>query len=179
MNQKVIETVALEELWKQDMDGHLPVLLEIFNPDIKWSDGSYDQQNMYLRVINDSNPIRYHDHTYLPASFQFTPPEENGKNVGQASITISAIDSRVVQMLRSVELQCEVTVVACYAKETTQNNTTTYKFFPLDNINFKMNTASYNNTTAQLNLTFKDVMKLNVPRDKATKNILPSVNPNA
>ena len=179
MNEKNIQTVALEELWKQNTDGHIPVLLEIFNPDIKWEDDSLDQENMYLRVIDDTNPVVYRGKKYIPARFTYTPPEENGKTVGQASITLSAIDDRVVQMLRSIELQCDVTVMAMFAKETTANGNSTYRFLPLDNLRARMPSATYDRITAQLNLSYKDVLKLNVPRDKATKNQLPSVNPDA
>ena len=179
MNEKNIQTVAMEEIWKQETEGHIPVLLEIFNPDIKWNDNSLEQENMYLRVIDDSNPVVYKGKKYLPARFDYTPPEENGKTIGQASITLSAIDDRVVQMLRSIELQCDITVMAMFAKKVTSDNSVTYKFFPLDNLRAKLPSASYSRITAQLSLAFKDVLKLNVPRDKATKNQLPSVNPNA
>lgn len=179
MNEKNIQTIAMEELWKQNTDGHIPVLLEIFNPDIKWNDGSLEQENMYLRVIDDSNPVVYKGKKYLPARFEFTPPEENGKTIGQASITLSAIDSRVVQLLRSIDLQCDVTVMAMFAKLVNQQGSITYQFVPLDNLKSRMPSASYNKVTAQLNLVYKDVLKLNVPRDKATKNQLPSVSANA
>lgn len=178
MNEKNIQTVAMEEIWKQYTDGHVPVLLEIFNPDIKWDDGSLEQENMYLRVIDDSNPVKYKAKRYLPARFTFTPPEEDGKTVGRASITLSAIDSRVTQMLRSIELQCEVTVMAAFAKAVSDKGKVTYKFFPLDYLKAKLPTASYDRITANLNLVFKDVLQLNVPRDKATKDQLPSVSAN-
>lgn len=174
MNEKHIQTLAMEEIWRQHTDGHIPVLLEIYNPDIKWNDGSLEQENMYLRVIDDSNPVVYKEKRYLPASFEFTPPEEDGKTIGQASITLSSIDSRVVQMLRSIELQCEVTVMAAFTKSGSQ-----YRFLPLDQLKAKLPSASYSRTTAQLNLVYKDVLKLNVPRDTATKNLLPSVDANA
>jgi len=177
MNEKNIQTVALEELWKQNTSGHIPVLLEIFNPDIKWEDNSLEQENMYLRVIDDTNAVVYRGKKYLPAKFNFTPPEETGKTVGQSTITLSAIDDRVVQMLRSIELQCDVTVMAMFAKETTASGKSTYKFLPLDNLKTRMPNATYDRITAQLNLAYKDVLKLNVPRDKATKNQLLSVNP--
>lgn len=180
---KNINVVAMEELWKDDTDGHIPVLMEIFNPDLKWADGTEDQENMYLRVIDDSNPVMYKGKKYLPCKFIYTPPEENGKNVGQASITISAIDTRIVEMLRSCQVACDVTVVAAFAKQTTVNEggneVTTYKFYPLDELKAKMDSATYSRTTAQLNLVYKDVLKLNVPRNIATKDKLPSVNENA
>lgn len=179
MADKKINLIPLEEIWKQDTDGHLPVLLEIFNPDLKWEDGSLEQENMYMRVINDSNGVVYKGKKYVPAAFSFVPPEEDGSKIGQATITLSAIDSRVVQMLRSVELQSEVTVVAAFAKKTVvQENgkeKTTFMFYPLDSLKAKMTSANYNRTTAQLTLVYKDVLKLNVPRDVATKDQLPSV----
>lgn len=178
MNEKNIQTIAMEEIWARTTDGHIPVLLEIYNPDIKWNDGSVEQENMYLRVIDDSNPVVYKGKKYLPASFEFTPPEEDGKTVGQASITLSAIDSRVVQMLRSIELQCEVTVMAAFAKLVSENGKTTFRFYPLDQIKTRMPSATYNRTTAQLSLVYKNALKLNIPRDKATKNQLPSVSEN-
>lgn len=177
---KNIQTVALEELWKDSTDGHMPILVEFFNPDLKWKDGSSEQENMYLRVINDSNPVIYKNKKYLPCKFNYTPPEENGKTIGQASITISAIDTRVVQMLRSCQVESEITVVAVFAKKTIVTESgvdrTTYKFYPLDELKSKMESANYSRTTAQLNFVYKDVLKLNVPRNIATRDKIPSVN---
>ncbi len=179
---KNIQTIAIEELWKDDTDGHIPILLEIFNPDIVWNDGSLEQENMYLRVIDDSNPVMYKGKKYLPCKFNYTPPEENGKTIGQASISISAIDTRIVELLRSVQATCEVTVVATFAKKVTVNEggneITTYRFFPLDELKSKMQSATYSRVVANLSLVYKDVLKLNVPRNIATKDKLPSVNVN-
>ena len=174
MNDLNIRTVAAEEIWKQTTDGFLPVLLEIYNPDIKWKDGTLEQDNMYLRVISDTNAVMYKGKKYLPCKFSYTPPEEDGKSVGQASITISAVDSRVVQMLRSIELQCEVKVMAMFAKRGTET-----RFYPIEYIRSKLPSATYNRLTAQLTLSYKDVLKLNVPRHIATKDQLPSVDNNA
>ena len=94
---KNINAVALEELWKKDTDGHIPVLMEIFNPDIKWEDGSLEQENMYLRVIDDSNPVMYKGKKYLACKFNYTPPEENGKTIGQEGpmkVKVTCVDYR-------------------------------------------------------------------------------------
>lgn len=179
---KNIQTVVMDELWKEDTDGHVPVLMEIFNPDIKWTDGSLEQENMYLRLIDDSNPVIYKGKKYIPCKFNYTPPEENGKSIGQASLTISALDTRVTELLRSVLEPCEVSVVAAFAKKVTVNaegnNITTYKFYPLDELKARLESATYSRSTAQLNLVYKDVLKLNVPRNIATKDKLPSVSEN-
>lgn len=177
---KEISTIALEEIWKQNTDGHIPVLLEIYNPDIKWGDNELEQENMYLRVIDDSNPVMYKGKRYIPACFEYTPPEEDGKKISEASITLSAIDSRVIQLLRSIEIPCDITVMATFAKcvdydEALKREKTVFKFYPIEYLKAKAKAASYDRTTARLSLIYKDVMSLNVPRDIATKNQLMSV----
>lgn len=171
MNSKNIETEALEEILKSHSEGHLPILMDIYNPDIVWGDNSLEQENMHLRVINDSNKVRYKGKIYIPCSFDFKAPEEDGKTMGNASINISAIDSRIVQLLRSIDLICEVTVIASFAK-----SGTVYQFYELAEYKFKMKNASYTRTSASLTLQSDDVWSLSVPRDTATKDRLPSYN---
>lgn len=173
MNNNTIQTAAMEELWQSHIDGYFPILLEVYNPDIKWDDNSTGQENMYLRLINDSNSVKYGGKMYLASAFTYTPPEKNGQKVGDASITISVLDSRVMQMLRSVDVPCEVTVVAGFVK-----NGSTYKFVPLDKLKAVILSATYDRATAKLSLTYKDVMSLNIPKDTATQDMLPSVNQN-
>ena len=174
MIKKQIQTVAMEEIWKRNTDGYVPILLEIYNPDIKWNDNSLEQDNMYLRVINDSNNVKYGGHKYLACSFDFKPPEQDGTKTASASISVSAIDSRVVQMLRSISLVCDVTVTAAFAK-----NGTSYTFYPLDEYTLQMKSASYTRVSAELTLQADEEWTLNVPVDIATKDRFPSVNNNA
>lgn len=170
MNNRTIQTVALEEIYKQNVDGNFPVLLEIYNPDIKWGDDELEQENMYLRIINDTNPVVYKGKHYLPSQFVFTPPTEDGKTVGESSITMSAIDSRIVQMLRSIEIPCKITITAAFAKKDS-----TYMFYPFDNFKATIPSANYDRTQTNFTLTWKNVMNLQVPRNKATKDQLPSI----
>lgn len=183
MNEKVLQTVAMEEIWKSQSDGYIPALLEIYNPDIKWSDQSLGQENCYLRVISDTNAVMYKGKRYLPCRFTFTMPEEDGKKVGDAAVTISSIDSRIPYMLRSIELQCEVSVNAFFAKQTVTGQDgeehTVIRFLPLDSVKTVLPSATYNRSTANFRLVFKDVLQINIPAEVATQDRLPSVNENA
>lgn len=170
MNEKNIQAITMEEIWKQNTEGHIPVLLDIYNPDLKWEDNSAEQENMHLRVIDDSNPVIYQGKKYLAGRFTYTPPDENGKSIGQSTITISAIDSRITQTLRSIELESEVTVVAAFVKEGS-----VYTFLPFTNHHAKLPSATYNRTAATLTLVNKDVLQLNIPRNQASKDLFPSV----
>jgi len=174
----MVDVITMQELWKQDVDGYMPVLMEVYNPDIKWTaeeQAAYEQDNSYIRLIADESRVRYKGKTYLPCAFDFNPPEVDGKKIGTASITISALDTRVKRLLRSIELPSEIRIVSLFAK--TQKDGTTgafiYQFAELNSAPFKMTSASSNKTTATFNLTFGKNMGQNIPYDVATPDRVP------
>lgn len=174
-----IKTVALSEIWKQHSTGSLPVLLEIYNPDIVWNGSSLEQDDMYLRVINDNTKVKYNGDIYLPCQFNIELPEENGSQTEGSSITISNLDSRVMQLLRSVKLICKVTIVASFLKVNMNGSSESYAFYPLSKYEFKMDCAVGNRATISLTLSNNSLLSLNIPRDMATQEQLPSVNSSA
>lgn len=185
-----IDVMTVQDLWKENIDGYFPYLLEIYNPDIKWTDeekSSYGQEDSYLRVICDENKVIYSGKSYIPASFEFTPPESDGTKIGQASLTISSFDYRIKRMLRSIKLESEVTVMAFFVKVTgyKRNNEITddvpkssdkpiYKFKKLDSIKFTMDSATSDKTTAKFNLNYDRSMAQNVPYYIATQDRVPA-----
>lgn len=171
MITKQIDAVTANELWSETTDGHIPGLLEIYNPDIHWGDGSFEQEDMYLRVINDTNAVRYKGKKYIPCGFSFKPPAEDGSKVGAGTITISNLDSRVQQMIGSIKIPSDVKVVAMFAKP----NGNKYVFREISTWNFGMENANANRSTATFNLIIDDVYQLNVPRDTMDKNQLNSI----
>lgn len=175
----MIDVVTMTELWKEDVDGYLPILMEIYNPDIGWTQDeidTYQQENSYLRLIADESRVVYKGKTYLPCAFDFTPPEIDGKKVGNASISISALDARVKQLLRTIKIPSDVRIVSLFAK--TEKSGTTgkfiYQFAELQSTPFKMTSASSSKTTATFNLTFSKNMAQNIPFDVATADRVPS-----
>ena len=99
---RTIETVTLEELFAEQTNGVLPILADIQHDGIIWTDGSTEQENGHLRLINDTVPVRYNGYKYMPAYFEFTQPQEDGKKVGSTNITVSAIDQRSQEIIRSI-----------------------------------------------------------------------------
>ena len=174
----MIDVITMRELWKENTDGYLPILMEIYNPDIVWTEdekAAYSQDDSYIRMIADNSKVVYKGKTYLPCAFNFTAPEVDGKKVGSASITISALDSRVRKLLRTIQLPSEVNVVSVFAK--TEKDGTTgqyiYRFSELNTTPFIMNSAGSNKTTATFNLTFDKNMSQSVPYDVATPDRVP------
>lgn len=174
----MLSVVTLEELWKQDTDGYLPILMEIYNPDIVWGEEekqAYGQEDCYLRLISDQSKVVYKGNTYLPCNFTFSAPELDGKKVGGASVTISALDSRVRKLVRSIKVSSTVRIVSVFAKsEKANTGKFVYQFAELDSRPFTMNSASSTRTTATFNLSFGKNMTQNVPYDMATPDRVPA-----
>lgn len=171
MITKRIDSATVAELWSETTEGHIPCLMEIYNADLNWGDADLEQDNFYLRVINDSNGVMYKGKKYIPCSFSFKAPTEEGTKIGTASITISGLDSRVQQLLEQIELVSDVSVVAMFAKQDNKK----YYFRELSHWTFKMETANANRSSATFNLTPDSVFSLNVPRDMMDKNQLNSM----
>lgn len=172
MVTKKIDSVTLEEIWAENTDAHIPVLLDIYNPFILWgenNDGS--QENCHLRVINDSNTVIFKGKKYIPCALSFKAPQEDGTKIGTASITISALDSRVQQLVAQIRNVSDVDVVAAFVK----SDEKTYRFRELSKWKFQIETATVNRSTATFNLVANNVFNLNVPRDTMDKNQLNSM----
>ena len=174
----MVDVITMRELWKENTDGYIPILLEIYNPDITWSEdekASYAQVDSYIRLISDNSRVVYKGKTYLPCAFTFTAPEVDGKKVGAASISISALDARIRKLLRSIKLPSEANVVSVFCKS--EKGTTgqyIYQFSEIQTTPFMMNSAGSNPTTATFNLVFDKDMAQNVPYDLATPDRVPA-----
>ena len=175
----MIDVITMTELWQQDVDGYLPILLEIYNPDISWTQeekAAYGQEDSYIRLIADESRVIYKSKTYLPCAFDFTAPEIDGKKVGVASISISALDSRVKRLLRTIKVPSSATVVSVFCKTEKDGGTGNFidQFRELNSRPFKMSSASRNKTTATFNLSFGKDMTQNIPYDVATPDRVPA-----
>ena len=112
----------------------------------------------------------YEGKKYIPCYFSFEVPSEDGQKVGDTSITISAIDQRIIEIIRSIKSKPTATVIAAFAKI----NDTKIMFSKLYHYRFDMSNANWDGITAKWNLTFDPMMKQNVPVDKATAQRCPA-----
>lgn len=171
---------ALRDLYAKQTDMALPVMFEVYNPDISWTDEEkevYGQTNSYIRFINSDMKVKYQGNTYLPCVFEYQMPDSDGSKIGNASVTISALDGRVRRLLRSIRLPSTFKVVATYAKIKKDDNTGNfyyYAFQEINSISYQMLSASSNKTTASFELYFDRSLAINVPTIVATKDKVPS-----
>lgn len=174
----MLDVITMRDLWQESVDGYLPILLEIYNADIAWTaeeKAAYGQEDAYLRLIADVNKVNYKGKTYLPCTFDYSAPEVDGSKVGSASLTITALDSRIKKLIRSIKLPSEVKVTSIFMREDKEGNNYIYKFKPLDMKPFTMTTASTDGKAATFNLGFRNFGGTNVPYDVATSDRTPGV----
>lgn len=163
MPGKHIESVALKELFEQDTSGNIPILLDIEHDEIRWGENDLEQEDKHLRIINNTLPVKYDNKRYLPSYFSFEAPQEDGQKVGSASITISAIDQRIIEIIRSISSKPKATVIAAF-NQVAENKIV---FSKLYNYTFEMSNCTWDGISAKWNLTFDPAMQRNVPVDKA------------
>lgn len=173
-----IDVVTVKDFWDSNVDGYLPILLEVYNPDITWADKEkkfYGQEDSYIRFIADEIKVIYKGKTYLPCSFEYTPPESDGSKIGSASVTISALDTRVRQVMRLIKLPSKINVIALFGKqEKNAGSGFIYKFVEVNTMSYTMTTASANSTTAMFNFDFDRSLMQQVPYDMAVQERVPA-----
>lgn len=174
-----LDVITEKELWSNDVEGYIPVLLDLYNPDITWTSAektAYNQEDSHVRFISDETKVVFKGKTYLPCSFEYQQPETDGSKIGGATITISALDSRVKRLLRSIQLPSEATIVAMFAKVNKDDETGkfVYKFVELNTKSFRMTTAGSTGSSATFNLTFGSLSSQNIPFDTATQDRVPA-----
>lgn len=174
-----LNIVTIQELLKENVEGFMPILIDVYNPDIYWTEEErqiYKQDNSHLRFINDVNTVVYRGKTYLPCSFDYTPPESDGSKVGNASVSITALDYRVRELLRKIKTPSELKIIAMFMKlnKDSVENKFIYKYKELKSASFKMSTANMNKITATFNLAFDRALSQSIPYDTATSERVPS-----
>lgn len=165
-----IDSMTLEELFAQDTDASIPILLTIHHEEIIWADKTYEQEDCYLRLINTNIPVIFEGKKYLPAHFSFELPSQDGKKVGDTKITISAIDQRVIEIIRSINSNPTAEISAVFQKI----NDSEIIFKKLYHYKFEMQSVDWNGISAQWKLIFDPAMNVNIPADLATAQRCPA-----
>ena len=160
-----IEAATSEELFKQDTDGCIPLLVDITDDNIIWNSPDSLDENGHLRLVYGNIPMIYEGKKYRPANFSFEPPSEDGVKVGSASVTISAIDQRVTEIIETIESSPHLTVIAAYSKMGDEE----FVFSKLYHYEFTMGSVQWDGITAKWNLTYDSAMEQNCPVDMATE----------
>jgi hypothetical protein len=175
-----ISTLTLDSMEQKSDSIFLPILLDITHPSIVWDGISDVQQDGHLRLVNDVRGIRYkgddlEPHYYAPCNFTIKMPKEDGKNKSSATASISTVDGRAIEVIRSVDEDLNCQVIAFYAKIKNENDTVQYVFSKLYGKKFQMGGVTWTDTSAEWELDPDKIMDLNMPRDKGSMFRFPAI----
>lgn len=173
---KNINSVTLKELFNEDTSGVFPLLADIQHDNIIWHDDSMEQEDGHFRIINDNAAVKYKGQRFIPCNFSFTFPSEDGKKIGNTTITVSAIDQRIIEIVRSINNIPPVLVIKSVYVRRTIEDKIAYEFHDLAEYRFKMNNCRWSESTAQWDLVFDSSMQINVPIDMGTEFRNPAIN---
>lgn len=172
--RQIIQTKTFDSLAQESDSIFLPVLIDIFHPAIVWGENDGEQDNGHLRVVNDTRWLKYkgdekEPKSYAPCTFEYKEPKEDGKKKSTATLSISCIDSRMIEIIRSIPEGLKCKVVGLYAKVTDKEGKVKYMFQKLNSAEYSMFSATWDGVTASWTLDPDDTMEYSVPRDMATQ----------
>ena len=173
--KRVLPLTIKSELNQRSVSGSFPVLLDFIHEDIRWN-GVSNFEDGHIRLINGSTPVWYQGTEserkyFMPCYFDIKLPEENGKTVGDISVTVGFTDQSFIKVIRSVTDKIRCKVIAAYQKD----NEGVYSFLPLRNYSFEVGNVSWNQNQATWKLVRDSIQSLNVPRDNADNIRFPGI----
>jgi hypothetical protein len=174
---------VLDSSAQESDSSFLPVLVDIRHSGIYWgpdAGGETSQENGHLRLVNDVRGVKYKGddpvpYWYAPCTFSFKPGKDDGKNKANASITISAADSRIIEVIRSIEEDLVCQVVALYGKVKNDEGRVSYTFTKVYGKEFDMTSVNWDGISAQFTLNPDSTLDMNTPRDKGSLFRFPSI----
>ena len=129
-----------------------PYLVEIYNEDYG-----------YFRYCNVDGQVTYENNVYTPAYFQIEPPEKTESGIGNAKITISAVDQEWIARIRGTQKRSTMRLIPCVIYE----DGGSIEVESVDDVHFKLTAAEWNDTTISWEMEYDDVMQINIPCDVA------------
>ena len=112
----------------------------------------------YYYFVNSSDNITYKGVVYNSASFSIQPPERDGARVGNATLTISAIDQFWIEKIRETQTPATLEFIAILLCDNEAE--------PLIENKFTLRNASWNDLSITWEMIFDENMAIIVPSDR-------------
>ena len=115
-----------------------------------------------LYFVNADEPITYDGNIYNAASFSIEPPSRDGDKIGDATLTISAIDQFWVQKIRAVQKPAKLLFMAVIVYD---ENNGVEGVEPMEEMSFTLRVARFNEISVTWSMIFDERMAILVPAD--------------
>lgn len=124
-----------------------------------------------LRYANCDEDIEFEGNTYQASLFSLQPPEKKQDSIGNASITISAIDQKWVERIRNTKYRAEIRFIAVIVYD--ENGT---RFVEnIEDYTFVLTTADWDDVGIKWTMVFDEGFSLIMPCDTATPQKVPAL----
>jgi hypothetical protein len=140
------------ELARRNTQAKLPVLIEI----------NHESGDYYY--ANSDQDIFYDNHTYKSSVFSLDPPDRDGDKIGNAQITISAVDQTWIQRIRISQKPAKLHFIAIIAYDKDGG----IIFESLEENTFTLRSASWNEIGISFDLIFDENMAILLPAEDCT-----------
>ena len=116
-----------------------------------------------MYFANSSEDITYEGNIYNAASFTVQPPDRDGSKIGDAALTISAIDQFWIQKIRQNHKPAKLHFVAVIVYNDEQTGIEGVE--AMEEITFTLRAAGFNETSVTWTMVFDENMAVIVPAD--------------
>ncbi len=148
----MLSAFSQRQLAAQRTAAKFPYLIKITHPD-------YPAGIFYA---NASEDITYDGNIYNRATFSIQPPDRDGSKIGDATLTISAIDQVWIEKIRNTQIPAKLEFIAALVYEEGAIS----GIEPLEQNSFTLRSVSWNETTITWQMSFDENMAVNVPIDE-------------
>jgi len=152
---------ALQQMYRLRTNAQFPALIEITHADIPGG---------VIRLVNSDENMTYLGYVYLASCFKYTPPKYNDKKMGDGSITISAIDSEIILVIRNLFGRAKAVVTASFYYDNGA-----ILFEPIEEWKFDLASVSWDGSAATWQMKYDTRMDIVTPCDKMTAQKCPGV----
>jgi hypothetical protein len=131
---------------------------------IKISHSEYG--DMYF--ANSSDDINYNGDIYNAASFSIQPPDAEGAKIGNATLTISAIDQFWIERIRQTQIPAELRFIAAIVYDESGMG-----IEALEENSFILRAANWNEISISWEMSFDERMNYIITSTKCTPMTVP------
>ena len=150
---------AKSELFKMQTRAKFPFLVHIHNDDL----GDY-------RYINSDTNETFEGKVYEAGYFYIDPAEQTESSIGNARLTISAVDRTWIEKIRTTQKRSTIRFIAAivYTEDGTK------KIEPIEDNAFELTSAQWNDDVITWTMIFDDKMNILIPCDTIGANTFPA-----
>jgi hypothetical protein len=154
----MLSPYAQKEIARQRTAAKFPFLIEITHP-------VYET----MRYANSSQNISYQGNIYYAASFAINPPDRDGSKIGNATLSISAIDQFWIEKIRETQEPAELRFIAVIVYDEGFISGVE----PLEENKFTLRAVNWNETVITWTMVFDETMSLVVPSETCNAQTCP------